>query len=223
MMGPPTAWALAHAGSELLLTDLDPDSPLRDQGQIDRDKEFGSETAHQKETFALPAQAVVSTQRVDASDAAEVESAVAQADVVVMCAVVREHRELAFRVNTQGTFNAIRAAVRSPQPRSLPNALILPRHAQVRSAIGSTLKRFEFKRSGRKRSRPFYQLRAGGRCGGAWHDSGIHGCRHRDLGAVWHHTTVARRRCEREKTPEFRPFLLYEMSWFCQDKLRTDT
>jgi nucleoside-diphosphate-sugar epimerase len=36
---------------------------------------------------------------------------VAKAEVVVMCAVVREHREFAFRVNTQGTYNAIRAAV----------------------------------------------------------------------------------------------------------------
>ena len=34
-----------------------------------------------------------------------------------MCAVVREHRELGFRVNTQGTFNAVRAAVANGHDR----------------------------------------------------------------------------------------------------------
>ncbi len=117
MMGPPVAWAMAEAGAKVLLTDLEPDSQLRDKAQRDRDKEFGAATAHQLEAFALPAHAVVETKRVDASDANEVELAVAQADVVIMCAVVREHRELAFRVNTQGTFNAIRAAVANGHDR----------------------------------------------------------------------------------------------------------
>jgi nucleoside-diphosphate-sugar epimerase len=38
-------------------------------------------------------------------------AAVAESDVVVNCAVVRQRRTLAFLVNVRGTFNAIRAAV----------------------------------------------------------------------------------------------------------------
>ena len=117
MMGPPVAWAMAQAGSELLLTDLEPDSQKRDKAQLARDKEFGAGTAHQREVFALPAHAVVKSMHVDVSNAREVDTAVAQADVVIMCAVVREHRELGFRVNTQGTFNAIRAAVANGHDR----------------------------------------------------------------------------------------------------------
>lgn len=119
MMGPPVGWALANAGSEILLTDLDPESLLRDKAQLARDEEFGATAAHQRELFALPAHAVVTTQRVDASKAAEVEDAVAQSEVVVMCAVVREDRELAFRVNTQGTFNASEFHSPPPLPMSL--------------------------------------------------------------------------------------------------------
>ena len=54
MMGPPVAAALAEAGMSLLLTDLDPDSPLRDAAQRQRDEEFGADAAHQQSLFALP-------------------------------------------------------------------------------------------------------------------------------------------------------------------------
>lgn len=47
----------------------------------------------------------------DISDDEAVRTAVAQSDVVVNCAVVRERRGLAFRVNVFGTYLAIRAAV----------------------------------------------------------------------------------------------------------------
>jgi nucleoside-diphosphate-sugar epimerase len=48
---------------------------------------------------------------VDIGDNEAVQTAVAQSDVVVNCAVVRERRGLAFRVNVLGTYYAIRAAV----------------------------------------------------------------------------------------------------------------
>ena len=35
-------------------TDLDPDSPLRDAAQRQRDEEFGADAAHQQSLFALP-------------------------------------------------------------------------------------------------------------------------------------------------------------------------
>ena len=54
---------------------------------------------------------------VDVGEADEVERAASGSDVVVYCAVVREHRRLAFRVNTQGTYNAIRAAVAAGHDR----------------------------------------------------------------------------------------------------------
>ena len=54
---------------------------------------------------------------VDISDAEAVRIAVAQSDVAVNCAVVRERRGLAFRVNVLGTFFAVRAAVRAGHRR----------------------------------------------------------------------------------------------------------
>ena len=55
--------------------------------------------------------------RVDVASDADVSHAVAASGVVVFCAVVREHRELAFHVNVRGTFNAIRAAVAAGHDR----------------------------------------------------------------------------------------------------------
>ena len=51
------------------------------------------------------------------SDAAEVAAAAEGRDVIVNCAVIRDHRELAFRVNTQGTFNAVSSAVAAGHER----------------------------------------------------------------------------------------------------------
>ena len=51
------------------------------------------------------------------SDAAEVAAAAEGRDAIVNCAVIRDHRELAFRVNTQGTFNAVSAAVAAGHER----------------------------------------------------------------------------------------------------------
>ena len=53
----------------------------------------------------------------DVASEAEVSPAVSASGVVVFCAVVREHRELAFHVNVRGTFNAIRAAVAAGHDR----------------------------------------------------------------------------------------------------------
>ena len=53
----------------------------------------------------------------DVASDADVSPAVAASGVVVFCAVVREHRELAFHVNVRGTFNAIRAAVAAGHDR----------------------------------------------------------------------------------------------------------
>ena len=55
--------------------------------------------------------------RVDVASDADVSPAVSASGVVVFCAVVREHRELAFHVNVRGTFNAIRAAVAAGHDR----------------------------------------------------------------------------------------------------------
>ena len=117
MMGPPVASALASDGLELLLTDLEAASALRDEAQRSRENAFGADTPHQKETFALPPGSRVSRAVVDVGEADEVERAASGSDVVVYCAVVREHRRLAFRVNTQGTYNAIRAAVAAGHDR----------------------------------------------------------------------------------------------------------
>ena len=68
MMGPPVAAALAEAGMSLLLTDLDPDSPLRDVSQRQRDEEFGADAAHQQTLFALPDTAAVTTTTIDPHD-----------------------------------------------------------------------------------------------------------------------------------------------------------
>eukprot|EP01051_Picozoa_sp_SAG22_P007092 SAG22_NODE_487_length_9870_cov_13.118821_16_plen_205_part_00 len=111
------AAALADAGLALLLTDLKPDSPLRDKGQLQREAEFGANTKHQQQQFALPQEAIVDTAEVDVSDRAAVERVVATSSVVVFCAVVREHRQLGFDVNTRGTLNAIRAAVANGHDR----------------------------------------------------------------------------------------------------------
>lgn len=117
MMGAPVARALALDAVELLLTDLDATSALRDEAQRSREKSFGADTPHQRETFALPPGSRVSRAIVDVGEADQVDRAVTGCDVVVYCAVVREHRRLAFRVNTQGTYNAIRAAVAAGHDR----------------------------------------------------------------------------------------------------------
>ena len=53
----------------------------------------------------------VEYREVDIADAQAVSDATAGTDCTVVCAVVREHRQKAFDVNTRGCYNAIRAAV----------------------------------------------------------------------------------------------------------------
>ena len=86
------------------MTDLDAASPLRDAAQRSREDAFGADTPHQRERFALPPDASVTRAAVDVAEASDVERAVVGSDVVIYCAVVREDRRLAFRVNTQGTY-----------------------------------------------------------------------------------------------------------------------
>jgi nucleoside-diphosphate-sugar epimerase len=71
----------------------------------------------------------VSRAVVDVGEPDDVERAVTAHDVVVYCAVVREHRRLAFRVNAQGTYNAIRAAVLAGHDRFVNTG-------PVRSVVG---------------------------------------------------------------------------------------
>ena len=74
--------------------------------------------------------------QVDAGDAEQVRAAVSGTDVVVNLAVVRPDRQVAFDVNTRGTYNAIRAAVDNGHSRFIntgqPSKARLP-HLATRS------------------------------------------------------------------------------------------
>ena len=62
-------------------------------------------------TDIMPIDSPHDTRQVDVSDPNQVMSAAEGMDVIINCAVQRTHRQIAFGVNTLGTYNALRAAI----------------------------------------------------------------------------------------------------------------
>jgi nucleoside-diphosphate-sugar epimerase len=119
MLGPDVARCLSYEmpdpGGEptrqyaLLLTDVTDKPAIRDSGQTAR-----SDDANLSNTASTPKPADAS---VDIRDYAQVANAVADADVAVVCSVIREHPVLAFSVNCGGVYNACLAAVNAGHAR----------------------------------------------------------------------------------------------------------
>jgi nucleoside-diphosphate-sugar epimerase len=115
MMGPAAAEALGNeVGLDLIVTDLaDAAEVLLDEAQLNRKR--GEFVHHQTGGMKRSADPRAVAGRLefrdlDITDNEAVVAAVADADVCINCAVVRQRRARAFRVNVSGTFFAIRAA-----------------------------------------------------------------------------------------------------------------
>jgi nucleoside-diphosphate-sugar epimerase len=161
MLGPDVARALTvHSPGQqplelLRLTDVIASPHLRDAAQVDRtqaaaagDRSGGTAAipASLPELFKKQAAAkgktLIEYREVDIADAQAVSDATVGTDCTVVCAVVREHPQKAFDVNTRGCYNAIRAAVKAGHARFVntsPMASLVGHHGSFHHNINEEM------------------------------------------------------------------------------------